>query len=65
MPYLPTEIGRIERRPLREVWPHEALSFTRWLADNIEVVSEAIGVELVSPEREPGDQALQLRRLQG
>ena len=25
-------IGKIERIKLREVWPHEALDFTRWLA---------------------------------
>lgn len=50
--YLPSAIGRIERRPLREVWPHEAMSFTRWLTDNIGVVGEAISIELVSAERE-------------
>lgn len=50
--FLPIGVGKIERRPLREVWPHEALSFTQWLADNIEVVGEAISVELVSAERE-------------
>lgn len=50
--FLPVGVGKIERRPLREVWPHEALSFTRWLVDNIDVVSEATGVELVNAERE-------------
>ncbi len=45
-------VGRIERRPLRDVWRHEAYDFTAWLADNIDVVGEAIGIELVSAERE-------------
>lgn len=25
-------IGKLERVPLREVWKHEALHFTRWLS---------------------------------
>ncbi|SRR5690625_2875025 len=45
-------VGKIERRPLREVWPYEASRFTPWLVENIDVVGEAIGVELVSAERE-------------
>lgn len=53
-------IGRIERRPLREVWPHEAHSFTRWLVDNIDVVGEAIGIDLVSAEREQAAGAFSL-----
>lgn len=45
-------IGRIERVPLREVWPHEALDFTKWLEENIEVLNEALGLNLGSAERE-------------
>ncbi len=47
-----TSIGKLQRVPLREVWPHEALDFTRWLHENIEILSEAIGVNLSSIERE-------------
>lgn len=46
------QIGRIERIPLRDVWRHEAHSFTVWLADNIELLGEEIGLELHNAERE-------------
>lgn len=45
-------IGKLERVPLREVWPHEAYDFTLWLQDNLDVLNEALGLELVSAERE-------------
>ena len=45
-------IGKIQRVPLREVWKHEALDFTTWLEENIEVVSDALGLPLSSAERE-------------
>lgn len=45
-------IGKIERRALREVWRHEALDFTRWLSNNIDVLSEIIDIELSNAERE-------------
>ncbi|ETX15512.1 hypothetical protein OCH239_13720 [Roseivivax halodurans JCM 10272] len=40
------KFGRLEDLPLREAWTHEALQFTPWLAENIEHLSEAIGVQL-------------------
>jgi len=46
------DIGKLSRIPLREVWPHEALDFTFWLQNNIEIVNESIGVNLSSIERE-------------
>ncbi len=45
-------IGKIERVPLREVWKHEALDLTTWLQDNIDVLSDAIDLNLSNPERE-------------
>jgi hypothetical protein len=48
----PSRIGRIQRRPLRAVWLHEERDFTVWLRDNIDVVSEQLGFELINPERE-------------
>jgi hypothetical protein len=45
-------IGKIARRPLREVWKHEALDFTTWLVDNIDVLSEALDVPLQDAKRE-------------
>jgi len=45
-------IGRLQRVPLREVWRYEALDFTRWLEENIEVLGEALELNLSSAERE-------------
>lgn len=41
-------LGRIEKVDFRKVWPYEALDLTRWLAqeDNLQMLSDAIGVEL-------------------
>lgn len=47
-----TTIGRIERVPLREVWPHEAHNFTAWLENNSGVLTEHIGRELSGIRRE-------------
>ena len=45
-------IGKIQRVPLREVWRHEALDFTKWLQDNIDVLNDVLDLSLSSPERE-------------
>lgn len=45
-------IGRLERVPLREVWAHEALDFTQWLELNIDVLNEALNLEIVNVDRE-------------
>ena len=45
-------IGRIQRVGLREVWSHEAHDFTTWLEDNIDVLTEATGLQLSGVERE-------------
>lgn len=45
-------IGRLERVPLREVWAHEALDFTQWLELNIDVLNEALDLEIVNVDRE-------------
>jgi hypothetical protein len=45
-------IGKIKRVSLRDVWKHEATDFTKWLEDNLDVLSEAINVKLSNPERE-------------
>lgn len=49
---LEQRIGRIQRIGLREVWSHEALDFTTWLEENIDVLAEAIGPKLSGVERE-------------
>ncbi|NIN67526.1 MAG: DUF4268 domain-containing protein, partial [Anaerolineae bacterium] len=45
-------IGKLQRVPLRDVWKHEALDFTKWLEDNPDVLSEAMDVQLSNIERE-------------
>lgn len=45
-------VGRLERVPLRQVWAHEALDFTRWLQENLDVLNDVTGLALESAERE-------------
>ena len=45
-------IGKIEKVPLREIWKHEANDFTKWLQNNIDVLSEVINLPLSNIERE-------------
>ena len=45
-------IGKLQRVPLREVWKHEALDFTRWLEDNYDVLNEVLDITLSNVERE-------------
>lgn len=49
------ELKRLEEiKDLREVWPNEARDFTPWLArdDNVSLLSEAIGIDIVIEEPE-------------
>jgi hypothetical protein len=41
-------LGRLEKVDLREVWNHEALDFTKWLAkeENINLLSDTIGIDI-------------------
>jgi len=38
--------GQLSDLPLREAWEHEASDFTPWLSENIEYLSDAIGIPL-------------------
>lgn len=40
------EFDRLKSLPLRDAWKHEAHSFTPWLAQNIDHISEEIGIPL-------------------
>lgn len=42
------KLGKLEKVKLRDVWKHEALSFTKWLAkeENILNLSEEIGIDI-------------------
>lgn len=47
-------LGHIEKVNLRDVWAHEALDFTKWLAEdeNLALLGEAIDIELELVETE-------------
>jgi hypothetical protein len=45
-------IGRLEMCDLRELWPKEAKDFTRWLAENLDILGEKLGLSLSLVSRE-------------
>ncbi|MCF6228837.1 MAG: DUF4268 domain-containing protein, partial [Planctomycetes bacterium] len=47
-----TMIGKVSRKKIREVWPHEAHDFTKWLADNIQELGDTLGFDIEISERE-------------
>ena len=49
-------IEKIERMSLGDVWKHESYDFTQWLQENIDVLSNAIDLELSNPEKEQAQQ---------
>lgn len=40
------ELSKIEKVELRDVWEHEASDFTPWLAENIELLGNALGIDI-------------------
>lgn len=51
------EFGNLEIIDLREAWPHEARDFTPWLADNLDRLSDAVGISLeLESTEEPVEQ---------
>ena len=50
-------LGKLQEiKDLRKVWPHEALDFTPWLAeeDNLGLLSDAVGLDITLEETESG-----------
>lgn len=48
-------LGKLkEIRDLRKVWPHEAIDFTPWLAeeDNLALLADSVGLEITVDETE-------------
>ena len=46
------KLGRIERVELRGIWHREDENFTPWLADNLALLGEELGMTLESPSTE-------------
>lgn len=42
----PADLGRLIDVDIRGAWSHEALSFTPWLAANLDALTEALGISL-------------------
>lgn len=40
-------LGRLTTVPRRDVWPHEAHDSTPWLLQNVDVLSQLLGMDLV------------------
>lgn len=47
-------LGKIKKVDLRQVFQNEASDFTPWLKNNIDELSEAIGIEIIDVKREGG-----------
>ena len=41
-----SESGQTGHVSLRDIWPNETLDFTPWLANNLHLLGEAIGMKL-------------------
>ena len=58
------QLGKIDRIPVRDVWRHEALDFTKWLAqeENLTQLGDAcsIDLELVDMESAVGSFAVDI-----
>ena len=50
------DFGELKEVGLRQAWPHEANNFTPWLAENLDKLSQVIGIpmELVGTEMSVG-----------
>ena len=40
------ELGKVERVDVRTIWPHEAHDFTPWLASRLDLLGDALGMDL-------------------
>jgi hypothetical protein len=45
-------VGRPEKVALRNIWAKEAADFTTWLSNNIDILAEQLGIELLNLEKE-------------
>jgi len=49
---VPNQLSRLQQISVREIWPHEAHHFTRWLLENADVLSDVLGMQLDLTEAE-------------
>jgi hypothetical protein len=47
-------LGKLEHLDPRKIWENEATDFTPWLAEHIELLGEALGLDLQLEQREAG-----------
>lgn len=47
-----TRFGTLDTVPLTDAWTHEARDFTPWLADNLDRLSQALGIQLALEGKE-------------
>lgn len=48
-----TNLGTLkEITDLRSIWPHEALNFTPWVAENVDLLADAVGLDITVDEIE-------------
>lgn len=48
-----TNLGTLkEITDLRSIWPHEALNFTPWVAENVDLLVDAVGLDITVDETE-------------
>lgn len=48
-----TNLGTLkEITDLRSIWPHEALNFTPWVAENVDLPADAVGLDITVDETE-------------
>ena len=45
------KIGKLEHVPLRELWKHEERGFSAWLADNLQILADTLGLRLSDAQR--------------
>ena len=53
---LPSQLGKLEKVDIREIWKKEAKDFTTWLAreDNLTLLSDEIGISMNLIKTEAG-----------
>ena len=48
-----TNLGTLkEITDLRSIWPHEALNFTPWVVENVDLLADAVGLDITVDETE-------------